>query len=298
MKNTLPYLGELFALLTAITWAVGVILFKKSGETAHPLALNFFKNILSLMLILPTLYLFGETPALPVSHKDYLLLLFSGAVGIGIADTLFFKSLNLLGAGLFAVIDCLYSPAVICLSVLWLGERMTLWQIFGAAVIVSAVLTVIGKDKSVSISRRERLTGICYGITATVLMGVSIVIVKPLIERFPILWLTQIRLTGGLLILGCLLLLNPKRYSILSSLFAATGWKYMLSGSFAGTYLTLIFWQYGMKFTQASVVAALNQTSTVFIFVLAAVFLREPITARRTFSIFLGVAGSLMVIFL
>ncbi len=297
MINAVPYLGELFALLTALTWAVGVILFKKSGETAHPLALNLFKNILAMIFLLPTLYLFGETPNLPIFHTDYLLVLLSGAIGTGIADTLFFKSLNLLGAGIFAVIDCLYTPVVICLSMLWLGERLTLFQMFGAAVIVSAVLTVSGKDKSAVFSRRERLTGIGYGIAAVVMMGISIVMIKPLIERSPILWLTQVRLTGALIILGCLLLLNPKRRRIVSSLAEAKGWKYMLSGSFIGTYLTLIFWQYGMKFTQASVVAALNQTSTVFIFLLAGIFLREPLSRRRTFGIFLGVAGSLMVTF-
>jgi drug/metabolite transporter (DMT)-like permease len=115
---SIPYLGEMLALLTAITWSFGVILFKKSGETVHPIALNLFKNILAMTLLLPTMYLFGETLILPAPKKDYLLLLISGALGIGICDTLFFKSLNLVGAGMSAIIDCLYSPLTIGLSML------------------------------------------------------------------------------------------------------------------------------------------------------------------------------------
>ena len=62
------------------------------------------------------MWLWGEALLRPVPFDDYLLVLVSGALGIGIADTLFFKCLNTLGAGLTAIIDCLYSPFTIGLS--------------------------------------------------------------------------------------------------------------------------------------------------------------------------------------
>ncbi|UCH79523.1 MAG: EamA family transporter [Candidatus Coatesbacteria bacterium] len=47
----------------------------------------------------------------------------------------------------------------------------------------------------------------------------------------------------------------------------------------------------------ASVASALNQTANVFIFIFAALLLREPITARRTVGIILGVVGAILVSF-
>ena len=74
-----------------------------------------------------------------VPAYDYWMLLVSGALGIGISDTFFFMSLNRLGAALSAIVDCLYSPFIIGLSVLWLGESLSVIQILGVVMIVSAV---------------------------------------------------------------------------------------------------------------------------------------------------------------
>jgi drug/metabolite transporter (DMT)-like permease len=55
-------------------------------------------------------------------------------VGIALSDTFFFQCLNLLGASLTAVVDCLYSPFVILFSFLFLGERLSFRQILGGLI--------------------------------------------------------------------------------------------------------------------------------------------------------------------
>jgi drug/metabolite transporter (DMT)-like permease len=50
-----------------------------------------------------------------------------------------------------------------------------------------------------------------------------------------------------------------------------------------------------MKFTQASTAAALNQTSSIFVFIFAALLLKEKITTARLIGIVLGVAGTFLV---
>jgi drug/metabolite transporter (DMT)-like permease len=295
--TSIPYLGEGVALLTALAWGFAVILFKKSGEKVHPIALNLFKNTLAGLLFIPTIYLFGQSLFYPASTNDYLLLLASGALGIGISDTLFFKCLNLLGAGLTAIVDCLYSPSIIILSMLWLGESLSLGQTIGVVMIISAVLAVTGKAGAGPVSRHDLMWGIIYGAVAMGVMAVGIVMIKPLLERSPLVWVTEIRLLGGLIVLAVALALHPGRRSILASIGSVRGWGYTLGGSLVGAYLSMILWLAGMKLTQASVAAALNQSSNVFIFVFAALFLKEPLTRRRLVGIGLGVAGSLLVTF-
>ena len=205
----LPHLGEILALLCAILWATAVILFRKSGETVSPLGLNLFKNILALALFIPTSLVLGAALVPKSSPDDYLLLLASGILGLALADTLFFKSLNLLGAELSAIVDCLYSPFIIGLSVIFLYERMTGIQIFGVLLIVSAVLAISRKEDRKNISRHDLTLGILFGVLAMASMAVGIVMIKPLLDRSPLLWVVEVRLLAGCVGLGLYLLFHP-----------------------------------------------------------------------------------------
>lgn len=293
----IPYLGECLSVLVAIVWAFAVILFRKSGETVHPIGLNFFKNVMAMFLFVPTIWLSSEILLYPAPADEYLLLLLSGALGIGIADTLFLHCLNRIGAGLTAIVDCLYSPFIIGLSVLWLAEKLSLLQVIGVAIIVGAVLMAAPRETSGGRSRRDLIIGIICGVLAMAFMALGIVMIKPLLDRAPLLWVTEIRLVGGVAILCLVLLFHPSRRNILSSIFSRQGRSYTISGSFVGAYIAMVLWLGGMKFTQVSTASALNQTSNIFIFVFAAIFLREKITLHRTIGIVLGVGGALLVTF-
>lgn len=297
MNTSIPYLGEGLALLTAIIWAFAVILFRKSGETVHPIALNLFKNTLALLLFIPTMLLFGEALLRPVPVNTYILLLLSGVIGIGVGDTMFFKSLNLLGAGLMAIVDCLYSPFIIGLAIIWIGESLTLLQMVGVFLIISAVLIATHKKARGKISRQNLLRGIFYGVAALACMAIGIVMIKPLLEHSPLLWVTEIRLFGGFVTLVLILLFHPARRKIIGSLISTHSWTYTIAGSFFGAYVAMLVWLGGMKYTQASIASALNQTSTIFIFIFAALILKERINLRRILGIILALLGSFLVLF-
>lgn len=291
------YLGETFALVCALTWAVAVVLFRKSGETVHPIALNLYKSILAAILLVPTILIIEDELFRDVPLSDYLIALLSGAIGIGLADTVFFKSLNRLGAGLSAVVQCLYSPFIILLSSIWLTESMSTQQALGTALIVSAVLTAVSKPEDSSLTRRAVLVGLLWGASYLFANAVGIVMVKPLLDRSPLLWVTEVRILGGILVLLPLIYFHPKRREMIKTVYAARGWGYTLAGSFVGSYLAMILWLAGMKYTQASIAAALNQTATIFIFILATIFLKEKLTTLRVVGVVLGVAGALLVMF-
>lgn len=263
----------------------------------HPLALNAFKTTLGAVLLVPTIWVGGESLFTAAPVRDYILLLASGAIGIALADSLFFKSLNLLGAGLSAIVDCLYSPFIILLSVLFIGESLGGLQVVGVLLIISAVLTVTRHNGNGTITRRNLIGGVVLGALAMAFMAVSIVMVKPVLDRSPMLWVTEMRVLGGCVCLYAALLLNPHRQTILRSLQTVGSWKYTLAGSFLGAYVSVILWIGGMKFTQASTAAALNQSSNVFVFIFAALLLKEKITRWRVLAIVTAIAGVLFVTF-
>lgn len=284
--------------MAAVLWAFAVIMFKKSGEKIPPLALNLFKNVLAALLFIPTIAIMvkGRLPAGPWS--DYLVLIASGVLGIGIGDSLYFYSLNLLGAGLSAIVVCLYSPFIILLSVLWLGEALTVLQALGALLIVAAIfIATYERSRPAEQRPRRHAAGIALGVLANAANAVSIVWAKPVLERTPVLWAAEVRLVAGIAALLVLLAFLPGRKRIIAPLVTSRRWLTTVTGSFMGAYLAMMVWLAGMKYTEASIASALNQTSTVFIFIFAAAMLKEPVNMKRTVGIVLAFIGVFLVTF-
>lgn len=292
------YIGEIFALAAPLCWSFAIILFRKTGETVPALPLNLFKSVLATLLFFATLFLTGGElfPSVPVS--EYLLLFASGLIGIGISDTLFFMTLNRVGAGLQAIITTSYSPSIILLSFLFLGERLSPVQLGGVALILSAVFSVgsMGGRKS-GITRRTLLAGIAFGLLATSTQAVSIVMIKPFLGEYPLVWANCWRMLGGATASILLLPLLSDRRRALATLRNRRAWPVMIPATVLGTYVSLLFWLGGMKYTLASTAAALNQTATLWTFLLAALLLREPVTWLRIAGLLVGAGGVALVTF-
>ena len=212
-----PSFGEMLALSSGLAWAVAVILFRVSGRKVHPIGLNLFKTVLALVIMAPTMLVLGESffPAVPASTTG--LLLISGALGVAVSDTLFFHSLNRLGASLVAIVDCFYAPFVIGLSFILLGERMTGWQLAGAALVVSAVLTITREKRAEKVDGKNLALGILYGILAMFFVALGIVMVKPVLGTVSVVWATLVRLAGGAAALVLLVPFLRQRRAILGA---------------------------------------------------------------------------------
>lgn len=285
-------LGEILAASSGLAWAVAVVLFRVSGRRIHPIGLNLAKTLLALALMAPTLLVLGErlSPAVPFSTTGLLLL--SGVLGIAVSDTLFFYALNRLGAGLTAIVDCFYSPFVIGLSFVMLGERLTFVQLAGAALVVSAVLTLSKEGKLEHIARRDLVLGIVYGVLAMFFVAFGIVMVKPVLGSVSVFWSTFVRLAGGGLALALLVPFLRNRRAVVAPLFEPSNWKALLPASFFGSYLSLVLWMGGMKYAKASVAAVLNQLNTIFIVIIAAVVLKEKLTGWKLLAVLLAFVGA------
>ena len=71
--------------------------------------------------------------------------------------------------------------------------------------------------------------------------------------------------------------------------------QYVIFGAILGTYLSVIFWLAGYKYTLAGRAAIYNQLSTVFIIILARVFLKEPMTSKKIIGVSLAIFGAMIV---
>ena len=296
MLDALPAsrsLGEILALASGLVWAIAVILFRISGRRVHPIGLNLAKCLLALVIIIPTLAVLGEplAPAVPASTVGLLLL--SGVLGIAVSDTLFFYALNKLGASLTAIVDCFYTPFVIGLSFLLLGERLTPIQLVGAALVVSAVLTLSkeGQDREARPERPRRRHPLRHAGHVLRRLGHRHGQARP---GFGLGILGHVRPDRGRRD-------RPRRPRPLPqeqdgpssprSSSGATG-QALVPAAFFGSYLSLILWMGGMKYAKASVAAVLNQLNTIFIVIIAAIFLKERLTGWKVLAVVLALVGA------
>lgn len=287
------------ALLAAVTWACALIFFKLTEGKYHPLAMNLFKNVLGVILLLITVPIFGENWSHLTAHpkEEIFILLISGFLGIALADTVFFYSLNLIGVSLFVIIDCTYSPIVLLVSWLMIGETLTLPHYVGGLLILSAVFISTRHPPPVGRTRSEIVRGMILGVFSIALMAVGIVMAKPVLAaaNFPLMWAVAIRMSAGTVSLAAMILASPKRREMLQILKPTKGWWYLLPGSFLGAYLSMIFWVAGFKYTNATVAAVLNQTSMIFAIILAVLVLKEKLTQRKIAAVCMAAAGVLTI---
>ncbi len=293
-------LGEAMALGCAVTWAMGVILFKRAEVqgSLSPHALNLFKNSLAVVLLVLTLALMGAELDLGRSRADWLALLVSGGIGIGLADTIYFAALRRIGAGPLALSEMVYSPIVVCLSLVLLDEPLGPTLAIGGALVLSGVTLALWRaERSADAGqRRVGLAGVGLGMLAATLMAIGVVLAKPALGRSGLVEATLVRLAGGVAVQLVWILSRPDRAQILSILRPQPVWRTLVPASFVGAYVTLLLWLGGMKYTDASVASVLNQLTVVFTLILARIYLGEPLTGRRFSGALVAVAGAVIIV--
>ena len=154
------------SLSSAVFWALAVVMMKRVGEKIHPVALNLFKNATGAILIGITLFIIGE-PLINtefVTREDYIRLIASAIIGMGLADIIFLHSLNIIGAGISALVGTVYSPFVILFAYLLLGEQLSAIQFLGGGLIIGAILFASAKLQHIPVDRKRLKYGIILSV--------------------------------------------------------------------------------------------------------------------------------------
>lgn len=284
-------LGEFLSLASALAWAFGVILYKRLGEKLPPLALNLRKNLLVLVALVPLILLWSGLQPPALSAREWAICLASGLIGIGIADTLYFRALNRVGAGRMGVVGNCYSPFVILLAFLFLDERLSAAQIAGFVLVTAGVLVVHEPHGDHSVSRRNLAIGLATGVLAVLLMAVAIVMVKRILEHADLLWVSAIRMTGGVAGMLVIALVLGQGLGTRGEPLGRRGWIMLVAAALVGQLLSMLLWLGGYKYTTASVAAILNETASIWIVLFAWLLLREPMSKRKAAGIMLTLAG-------
>ena len=287
--------GEFFALSSALTWALAVILLRRSGETLPAFELNLFKNCFGLTLMIPTILLVDGWVLPDYTAMELLLVFVSGLFGIAVADTWYLNALNIMGASRTGIVSSLFSPFVIFLSVIFLGERMVPWQWLGFILVMAGVLLVTWRTHRSTVEATDVKRGTMYAVGAVFMMAVGIVMVKEILETRSFLWTVELRFVGGVAGMFLFMLVRSRWQSVKQNFSQPQPWGTVMLASFLGAYLALILWLAGYKLIDASVASVLNETSVAIIVFLAWLMLGEKINRRKLVGLGLTLGGVIIM---
>jgi drug/metabolite transporter (DMT)-like permease len=295
----MQWLGEGCSILSALCWAIGIMLYRQLGAKLPPLQLNFLKNLLVLGMLVPAIPLMHGLALPHFTGLQFAAAIGSGVLGIGLADTLYFRALNELGAGRMGIIGNLYSPLVIVLSYGFLGERLLPMQLLGFALVsigvwVAAWPKQLAESVVPGVPAAPKLVhpmrGLSFALLAIVLMAISIVLVKRVLEAQPLLWVTGLRMGGALAAMFVIAIVRGETRNLRPDA-AGIPWLKLTAAAFVGQFLAMVLWLAGYKYTLASVAAVLNETASIFILLLAALWLKEALTRRAVTGVVLTFGG-------
>lgn len=268
-----------------------------------PLTLSLFKNLMGLAFLGLTLAASKKDleQLRTLSLQDWLILAGSGTLGIAAADTIVFYALNRVGVGLVTIAECVYSPAVFLFAWVLLGEKITPPVLVGGMLVIVAILFATRHRGPVASSGDARAAGdVAWGMAAAAfavtLTALGITIAKPVLGHTPLILAAAIRVAGGTAVLTLVMAATPSMRPMLLCLQPCWAWLMAIPASFLGTYLSMLCWVAGFKYTSSSVAAILNQTSTIFALLMATFFLKEPLTRRKVFAVALALTGVAMVL--
>ncbi len=292
---SLGLIGGIAALGSAAAWAVGSILFRRIGDEVSPLGMNLGKGLIGLLYLGVAVLLVGIEPT---DGRSLAFLAASGLVGIALGDTFFFMALVRLEPRLTLLLATIGQVFTVVLALALLGERPAALAWPGMLLVLGGVTWVMRErlDGETPERRHERRLGVVYGLLASVCMAVGILLAKVGVAEVPALQATFLRLAAG--VVGLLLWGTASR-SLVRWLRPFGDLRLVRSMSvavavimFGGFYLSLV----ALKFTDASIASVLNATEPLFILPLAALVLRERVTARAGAGACAAVAGVALVL--
>jgi drug/metabolite transporter (DMT)-like permease len=301
-------LGTAMALGCGLAWAIAVVLFRQAsaGEVSAR-ALNLFKNaVASVLLVLTVLIRDGDggegaiARLASLSTWDLGRLTLSGVLGLAIADTLFFSGLRRVGSSMAAVADCAYAPTAVILSVLLLGEELREGLLIGGPLVVLGLGIVSwradrGHTDAAGLTTKLDGVGLLLTLGGVMTTALGVVVAKPALNQADLLEATTLRLLAGTLALGLWEALRGELASALVLFRPQPAWRFAIPATLIGTYLSMLLWLGGIKYSTASKAAILSQLSVVFLLVLSRLT-GEPVPPRRWLGAGVALTGALVVV--
>jgi len=290
-------LGELLALISAVMGALSAVLLRPALKNISPVSNNALRVIAASVFLLPIAIVWGDLQSVYASPGRFALLVASMLIGFGVGDTLWLRSMKMIGVSLSVSVISTYPLFVIPGAILLLGERPSGLNAVGAVAIATGLVMASRARSNSNNGGRPRGSlrpGLALALGAAVMYSVGILLVTfgasgldPLAAnalRMPILAL--------FLVAGSALSRNIHDIRRLTWRIGA-----LLSvGGVVGMGLGNVFFIHAVQLVGASRCAPLASTSPIFATLLASLLLGEKVNRWTWGAALLVTLGAAMMV--
>jgi len=273
--------GELLSLSAAFCWALGASIYKRSLSNVSPLILNLFRSSSAAMFIFLLLL-----PSQSLSHMSELplslagLICFTSLITWGLGDTLYFLGLKLIGVGRTVPMAYSYPLFVLPISILLLGEPLTIQIVIGTICVVIGVWAMTGeaREEEIRFQGSSKL-GVMASLGAAACWAFGTTCFKMVLAYLDPVFLSFLRLVFLIPFLGIMSLTSSRNRLCIKQLSKLDIGLMALGGVIAigiGDTIYLV----GLNMTQANIAAPLGSTTPLFSTALALILLKERLSSK------------------
>jgi DME family drug/metabolite transporter len=173
-------IGEVAALGAAICWTVSAVLYKEALLKTKPISANIVRLSCTSVILLASLIVVGKLGVL-TSLPVYAVVLacVSGIIGLGVGDTLYLMSLNLVGVARAVPITCTYPLFSLLWAIFLVKEPVTLSVVLGAVVIVLGIWLLGLEEKTIATELEKKVLakGVVFALATAVVWSISIAMI-------------------------------------------------------------------------------------------------------------------------
>ena len=137
-------IGIISAFAAAISWTYACFIWRSQTNKYKSIDINFLKNIIAFIIFLPAFFKMN----LFINTRFIILLLISGVIGIGIGDTFYLKSLQLIGTRRTLSVEAL-SPLLAAFSgTFFINESLFINSWIGILIVTISIIIILKKKIS------------------------------------------------------------------------------------------------------------------------------------------------------
>lgn len=269
---------------------------KSQLHRVSPVSLNTLRSLFGsafLLLFLTQLGKLGEVTRIPVVPLLYLVG--SVLIGLVLGDTLFFRSMGLIGVSRAMPIASSYPLLTLALAAIFLGESITWITALGTLLVVAGVyLVATPPAQSAASIVPANKEGVGLALIAAVCWALSTAILKIGITDLDILAAAGVRMWATALVLTSVVSLRQQERVFRPH--DQQFWLIVTTASFLGTGGGSLLYVAAVQLAGAARAATLTSTSPLFAAPLSALFLGEKLTIRIIIGMLLTVGGVWLVL--
>ncbi len=203
-------------------------------------------------------------------RRNALTLALMGGVGYVAQALCFFLALQHASAGLVALLLYLYPFLVTLLGVVFAGERLTLLR---SLAVLSALL---GTALTIGAGLAGSPLGIALGVAAALIYSIYILVGNRVLKQEDPLAAATVVMLAAAAVFGLVVLIDAPRFPA-----STAAWAAVLAIALISTVVAMVGFFAGIKRLGAADAATLSTLEPVVTFVLAAIFLDEPVSAAQ-----------------